>query len=150
MKVRVTTEKKRVGAAESSLIQKNGPTEISHPGLDCEEEEEEGSTKVQRSLLLGSCWRSCIYLAKLSFKETPSQSRCSRGVLACVGQQHCSGLRLEVDRCEVNFTPAHPLTYWVQCVLPEEEDSTGCAFSALLLRTKPHLPGQLQVDCLPL
>ncbi|XP_010143747.1 PREDICTED: HORMA domain-containing protein 2, partial [Buceros rhinoceros silvestris] len=45
MKVRVTTEKKRMAAAESSLIQKNGPTEISHPGLDCEEEEEEGSAK---------------------------------------------------------------------------------------------------------
>ncbi|NWR66728.1 HORM2 protein, partial [Bucorvus abyssinicus] len=44
MKVRVTTEKKRVAAVESSLIQKNGPTEISHPGLDCEEEE--GSTKL--------------------------------------------------------------------------------------------------------
>ncbi|NWY38001.1 HORM2 protein, partial [Sylvia atricapilla] len=41
MKVRVTTEKKRVRKADSSLIQKNGPTEISHQGLDCEEEEEE-------------------------------------------------------------------------------------------------------------
>ncbi|NXM95338.1 HORM2 protein, partial [Sylvia borin] len=45
MKVRVTTEKKRVRKADSSLIQKNGPTEISHQGLDCEEEEEE-NTKV--------------------------------------------------------------------------------------------------------
>ncbi|NXY35752.1 HORM2 protein, partial [Pomatorhinus ruficollis] len=41
MKVRVTTEKKRVRKADSNLIQKNGPTEISHQGLDCEEEEEE-------------------------------------------------------------------------------------------------------------
>ncbi|NXR00524.1 HORM2 protein, partial [Sagittarius serpentarius] len=46
MKVRVTTEKKRVGTAESNLIQKNGPTEISHQGLDCDEEEEEGNTKI--------------------------------------------------------------------------------------------------------
>ncbi|NXW48557.1 HORM2 protein, partial [Nyctiprogne leucopyga] len=46
MKVRVTTEKKRMGTVESSLIQKNGPTEISHQGLDCDEEEEEGSTKI--------------------------------------------------------------------------------------------------------
>ncbi|NWR03995.1 HORM2 protein, partial [Paradoxornis webbianus] len=47
MKVRVTTEKKRVRKADSNLIQKNGPTEISHQGLDCEEdEEEEESTKV--------------------------------------------------------------------------------------------------------
>ncbi|NWQ89829.1 HORM2 protein, partial [Burhinus bistriatus] len=46
MKVRVTTEKKRMRTAESNLIQKNGPTEISHQGLDCDEEEEEGSTKI--------------------------------------------------------------------------------------------------------
>ncbi|XP_008641200.1 PREDICTED: HORMA domain-containing protein 2 isoform X3 [Corvus brachyrhynchos] len=45
MKVRVTTDKKRVRKADSNLIQKNGPTEISHQGLDCEEEEEEESTK---------------------------------------------------------------------------------------------------------
>nr|XP_010300404.1 PREDICTED: HORMA domain-containing protein 2 [Balearica regulorum gibbericeps] len=45
MKVRVITEKKRMGTVESNLIQKNGPTEISHQGLDCDEEEEEGSTK---------------------------------------------------------------------------------------------------------
>ncbi|NXR11201.1 HORM2 protein, partial [Semnornis frantzii] len=41
MKVRVTTEKKRMAAVESSLIQKKGPTKISHQGLDCDEEEEE-------------------------------------------------------------------------------------------------------------
>ncbi|NWS90759.1 HORM2 protein, partial [Toxostoma redivivum] len=46
MKVRVTTEKKRVRKADSNLIQKNGPTEISHQGLDCEEEEEEETTKI--------------------------------------------------------------------------------------------------------
>ncbi|XP_014750264.1 PREDICTED: HORMA domain-containing protein 2 [Sturnus vulgaris] len=45
IKVRVTTEKKRVRKADSNLIQKNGPTEISHQGLDCEEEEEEETTK---------------------------------------------------------------------------------------------------------
>ncbi|XP_009460993.1 PREDICTED: HORMA domain-containing protein 2 [Nipponia nippon] len=45
IKVRVTTEKKRMGTVDSNLIQKNGPTEISHQGLDCDEEEEEGSTK---------------------------------------------------------------------------------------------------------
>ncbi|NXK27775.1 HORM2 protein, partial [Arenaria interpres] len=46
MKVRVTTEKKRMGTVGSNLIQKNGPTEISHQGLDCDEEEEEGNTKI--------------------------------------------------------------------------------------------------------
>ncbi|NXP37686.1 HORM2 protein, partial [Leiothrix lutea] len=46
MKVRVTTEKKRVRKADSNLIQKNGPTEISHQGLDCEEEEDEESTEI--------------------------------------------------------------------------------------------------------
>ncbi|NXM05344.1 HORM2 protein, partial [Tyrannus savana] len=46
MKVRVTTEKKRMRKAHSELIQKRGPTEISHQGLDCEEEEDEGSTKI--------------------------------------------------------------------------------------------------------
>ncbi|XP_068767976.1 HORMA domain-containing protein 2 [Struthio camelus] len=45
MKVRVTTESKRMGTVESRLMQKNGPTEISHQGLDCDEEEEEGSPK---------------------------------------------------------------------------------------------------------
>ncbi|NWI14170.1 HORM2 protein, partial [Crypturellus soui] len=47
MRVRVTTEKKRIGAAESRLMQKNCPTEISHQGLDCDEEEEEGSPKIR-------------------------------------------------------------------------------------------------------
>ncbi|NXC41155.1 HORM2 protein, partial [Penelope pileata] len=46
LKVKVTTENKRMGRAEGNLIQKNGPTEISHQGLDCDEEEEEGSTKI--------------------------------------------------------------------------------------------------------
>ncbi|NWR39248.1 HORM2 protein, partial [Tachuris rubrigastra] len=46
MKVRVTTEKKRMRKPYSKLVQKRGPTEISHQGLDCEEEEEEGSTKI--------------------------------------------------------------------------------------------------------
>uniref|UniRef100_A0A8D2PCM5 HORMA domain containing 2 n=1 Tax=Zosterops lateralis melanops TaxID=1220523 RepID=A0A8D2PCM5_ZOSLA len=45
MKVRVTAEKKRVRKVYSNLIQKNGPTEISHQGLDCEEEEEEENTE---------------------------------------------------------------------------------------------------------
>ncbi|NWS48357.1 HORM2 protein, partial [Probosciger aterrimus] len=46
IKVRVTTEKKRMGKVESNLIERNGPTEISHQGLDCDEEEEEGTTKI--------------------------------------------------------------------------------------------------------
>ncbi|KFQ21596.1 HORMA domain-containing protein 2, partial [Merops nubicus] len=46
MKMRVTTEKKRIATAESNMIQENGPTEISHRGLDSEEEEQEGSTKI--------------------------------------------------------------------------------------------------------
>ncbi|NWT02036.1 HORM2 protein, partial [Mionectes macconnelli] len=46
MKMRVTTERKRIRKAHSKLIQKRGPSEISHQGLDCEEEEEEGSTKI--------------------------------------------------------------------------------------------------------
>ncbi|NXI53916.1 HORM2 protein, partial [Chloroceryle aenea] len=46
MKVRVTTEKKRMVTVKSSLIQENGHTQISHQGLDCDEEEEEGSTKI--------------------------------------------------------------------------------------------------------
>ncbi|NXT24537.1 HORM2 protein, partial [Syrrhaptes paradoxus] len=41
MKVRVTTEKKRMKMVESNLVRQNGPTEISHQGLDCDEEEEE-------------------------------------------------------------------------------------------------------------
>ncbi|KFP99867.1 HORMA domain-containing protein 2, partial [Haliaeetus albicilla] len=46
MKVRVTTEKKRMGTVESNLLQNHSPTEISHQGLDYDEEEEEGSTKI--------------------------------------------------------------------------------------------------------
>ncbi|NXS59305.1 HORM2 protein, partial [Brachypteracias leptosomus] len=41
MKVRVTTDKKRLPRVESNLILQNGPVEISHQGLDCDEEEEE-------------------------------------------------------------------------------------------------------------
>ncbi|NXX83935.1 HORM2 protein, partial [Urocolius indicus] len=40
MKVRLTTEKKRMQTVESNVI-RNSPTEISHQGLDCDEEEEE-------------------------------------------------------------------------------------------------------------
>jgi len=68
MKVRVTTEKKRMGTVQSNLVEKNGPTEISHQGLDCDEEEEEGSTKVQTALF-GSHWRNGVYPAKLSLKK---------------------------------------------------------------------------------
>ncbi|XP_054851836.1 HORMA domain-containing protein 2 [Eublepharis macularius] len=46
LKVRVTTESKRMGMLESSLVEESGATEISHEGLDCEEEEE-NSTKEQ-------------------------------------------------------------------------------------------------------
>ncbi|POI33871.1 hypothetical protein CIB84_002378 [Bambusicola thoracicus] len=46
LKVKVTTENKRMRRVESNLTQKNSPTEISHQGLDCDEEEEEGSTKI--------------------------------------------------------------------------------------------------------
>ncbi|XP_067406412.1 HORMA domain-containing protein 2 [Emydura macquarii macquarii] len=44
LKVRVTTESKRMRTLRNSLMEENGPTEISHQGLDCDEEEE-GSTK---------------------------------------------------------------------------------------------------------
>ncbi|KFP32969.1 HORMA domain-containing protein 2, partial [Colius striatus] len=45
MKVRLTTEKKRMQTVESNVIQ-NSPTVISNQGLDCDEEEEERSKKV--------------------------------------------------------------------------------------------------------
>ncbi|XP_061866091.1 HORMA domain-containing protein 2 [Colius striatus] len=44
MKVRLTTEKKRMQTVESNVIQ-NSPTVISNQGLDCDEEEEERSKK---------------------------------------------------------------------------------------------------------
>uniref|UniRef100_A0A8C8RFL5 HORMA domain containing 2 n=1 Tax=Pelusios castaneus TaxID=367368 RepID=A0A8C8RFL5_9SAUR len=47
LKVRVTAESKRMRTLRSSQMQENGPTEISHQGLDCDEEEE-GSTKVRK------------------------------------------------------------------------------------------------------
>ncbi|NXJ84315.1 HORM2 protein, partial [Trogon melanurus] len=46
MKVRVTTERKRMRTTKSDPIQKRGPTEISYQGLDCDEEEEEGIRKI--------------------------------------------------------------------------------------------------------
>ncbi|KAJ7309521.1 hypothetical protein JRQ81_007567, partial [Phrynocephalus forsythii] len=48
LKVRVTTESKRMGMLESDLVEENGPTEISHQGLDCDEEEEESTTEAQK------------------------------------------------------------------------------------------------------
>ncbi|NWZ83535.1 HORM2 protein, partial [Poecile atricapillus] len=51
MKVKVIAEKKRVRKADNNLIQKNGPTEISHQGLDCEEEEEEEEESTKINLL---------------------------------------------------------------------------------------------------
>ncbi|XP_048370633.1 HORMA domain-containing protein 2 [Sphaerodactylus townsendi] len=45
LKVRVTTESKRMGMLENSLVQESGSTEISHEGLDCEEEEENRTKK---------------------------------------------------------------------------------------------------------
>ncbi|NXJ14666.1 HORM2 protein, partial [Odontophorus gujanensis] len=46
LKVKVTTENKRMERVESNMIQKNGPTVISDQGLDYDKEEEEGSTKI--------------------------------------------------------------------------------------------------------
>ncbi|KAM3826465.1 HORMA domain-containing protein 2 [Vipera latastei] len=48
LKVRVTTDSKRMGMLENNLVEENGPTEISHQGLDCDDDddEEEDSTKV--------------------------------------------------------------------------------------------------------
>uniref|UniRef100_A0A8C5RH93 HORMA domain containing 2 n=1 Tax=Laticauda laticaudata TaxID=8630 RepID=A0A8C5RH93_LATLA len=53
LKVRVTTDSKRMGMLENSLVEENGPTEISHQGLDCDDdEEEEDSTKVPEQVTL--------------------------------------------------------------------------------------------------
>lgn len=51
LKVRVTTESKRMGMLESSLAEGDDSTEISHQGLDCDEEEEEGSTKTEEQVM---------------------------------------------------------------------------------------------------
>ncbi|XP_024833258.1 HORMA domain-containing protein 2 isoform X2 [Bos taurus] len=48
MKVKVTTEATRVSDLESSLFQESGTTEIAHQGLDCDEEEEECNTEIQK------------------------------------------------------------------------------------------------------
>ncbi|XP_044785903.1 HORMA domain-containing protein 2 isoform X4 [Bubalus bubalis] len=48
MKVKVTTEATRVSNLESSLFQESGTTEIAHQGLDCDEEEEECNTEIQK------------------------------------------------------------------------------------------------------
>ncbi|XP_049997029.1 HORMA domain-containing protein 2 [Alexandromys fortis] len=48
MKVKVTTEATRMLDGENSPTQENGTTEIAHQGLDCDEEEEDGSNQIQR------------------------------------------------------------------------------------------------------
>ncbi|XP_074976251.1 HORMA domain-containing protein 2 isoform X4 [Caretta caretta] len=63
LKVRVTTESKRMRTLGSSLIQETGPTEISHQGLDCDEEEE-GSTKVSNDF---SIWNELVERKKIFF-----------------------------------------------------------------------------------
>ncbi|XP_072839487.2 HORMA domain-containing protein 2 [Pogona vitticeps] len=61
LKVRVTTESKRMGMLESNLVEENGPTEISHQGLDFDEEEEESSTEAQEQ---HNCEASCVKVDK--------------------------------------------------------------------------------------
>lgn len=57
LKVRVTTESKRMGMLESSMAEEKDSTEISHQGLDCDEEEEESSTKIEEQVInLPSCF----------------------------------------------------------------------------------------------
>lgn len=49
MKVKVTTEATRMLDGENSPTQETGTTEIAHQGLDCDEEEEDGSNQVRPS-----------------------------------------------------------------------------------------------------
>ncbi|XP_061226466.1 HORMA domain-containing protein 2 isoform X1 [Neopsephotus bourkii] len=95
IKVRVTTEKKRMRKVESSQIERNGPTEISHQGLDCDEEEEEGATKshplpvradlseheedknIRQKMEASSCLQDTGGKKKTGVKETGRMS-CSR------------------------------------------------------------------------
>ncbi|XP_053443982.1 HORMA domain-containing protein 2 isoform X2 [Nycticebus coucang] len=48
MKVKVMTEASRVSDLESNLFQENSTTEIAYQGLDCDEEEEECNSHIQR------------------------------------------------------------------------------------------------------
>ncbi|XP_074150460.1 HORMA domain-containing protein 2 isoform X1 [Sminthopsis crassicaudata] len=48
IKVKIMTESQRMNGMGSNLLQENTVTEISHEGLDCDEEEEEGSINIQR------------------------------------------------------------------------------------------------------
>ncbi|XP_027721089.1 HORMA domain-containing protein 2 [Vombatus ursinus] len=54
VKVKIMTESQRVANLGSSLLLENSITEISHQGLDCDEEEEEGSISMQRLELVDS------------------------------------------------------------------------------------------------
>ncbi|KAF6277975.1 HORMA domain containing 2 [Rhinolophus ferrumequinum] len=54
MKVKVTTEVTRVSDLENNLFQENSTTEIAHQGLDCDEEEEECNSQIQRMNLVHS------------------------------------------------------------------------------------------------
>ncbi|XP_072456115.1 HORMA domain-containing protein 2 isoform X2 [Notamacropus eugenii] len=70
IKVKIMTENQRMMNLESSLLQENSVTEISHEGLDCDEEEEEGegSVSVRKDL------RSFLYLSSL---HLPNVCQCS-------------------------------------------------------------------------
>ncbi|XP_006877716.1 PREDICTED: HORMA domain-containing protein 2-like [Chrysochloris asiatica] len=57
MKVKVTTEATRAPSLEKNLFQENNTTEITHQGLDCDEDDEEGNNQVRQSLLI-LCWFS--------------------------------------------------------------------------------------------
>nr|XP_056715029.1 HORMA domain-containing protein 2 [Euleptes europaea] len=75
LKVRVTTESKRMGTLESSLVEESSPTEISHEGLDCEEEEEENSTKVQEQAAQTLANREAVAAAEAAAKAQAARDR---------------------------------------------------------------------------
>ncbi|XP_053136049.1 HORMA domain-containing protein 2 isoform X2 [Hemicordylus capensis] len=76
LKLRVTTESKRMGVLESSMVEQHGPTEISHQGLDYdEEEEEEGSTKAQEQKNLQAVG---VKLDKNGMREGDKDSEATR------------------------------------------------------------------------
>ncbi|KAJ6659084.1 hypothetical protein lerEdw1_019387 [Lerista edwardsae] len=79
LKVRVTTESKRMGMLESSLAEENGSTEISHQGLDCDEEEEEGSTKTEQQVTHGVAFLNVVHNKRQATDVKLDKSRTRKG-----------------------------------------------------------------------
>uniref|UniRef100_A0A670ZWJ3 HORMA domain-containing protein n=1 Tax=Pseudonaja textilis TaxID=8673 RepID=A0A670ZWJ3_PSETE len=72
LKVRVTTDSKRMGMLENGLVEENGPTEISHQGLDCDDDEEEEEDSTKRKFMAASVDKNRMFEENAVSQHMPS------------------------------------------------------------------------------